>query len=294
MFTIYLLTYGDRHLDLFKRSLDSILAALPAAGGLVADLRLGFNDAPAACDHAFYRTAGLDIDVVAFIPKSERANVGKYPLMRAMFNYDRRGPGYKAPWAMWFDDDSWLGRVDPDWWREAARLAAAHAVSGSVYRVNARPGQAAGVAAQPWYTGRPVGRQFTFATGGWWIAQRSFLDRHNWPFPELHHRSGDSILGELCRQQGEGIGNIRGLKHAVYINADPATGEESRSPRRGPKELDGKWIWEGYDGSPPDLAHNRFDYSVFSHAGRAAAPPPAFPPRDPPPLPVLIPLGGVE
>jgi hypothetical protein len=47
-----------------------------------------------------------------------------------------------------------------------------------------------------------TGTMYRFATGGWWVANMDFLRRWDYPFKALHHNGGDSILGEVLRQQG--------------------------------------------------------------------------------------------
>lgn len=55
------------------------------------------------------------------------------------------------------------------------------------------------------------------------------LADYGWPHPQLRHRGGDVLLGELIRHQGLKLINF---KSGVAINADEL-GKESASKRRG-------------------------------------------------------------
>jgi len=82
----------------------------------------------------------------------------------------------------------------------------------------------------PWMIkGRP---HFRFCQGAWWVIHAEILHRFDWPPPEFRHQGGDSLLGELLRQQGLRLGEFT---EAVRVNAD-ARGVHSAAPRRGRKE----------------------------------------------------------
>jgi hypothetical protein len=110
---------------------------------------------------------------------------------------------------MWFDDDSCiLNEMTGDAWLDSleAKLLSADML-GKIYAIKVLGKQWEWVQAQPWYTGQPKPNNFKFCTGGWWAIKSSILKQHNWPIPELVHRGGDVMLGELCRQQGYVIAN---------------------------------------------------------------------------------------
>jgi hypothetical protein len=160
-------------------------------------------------------------------------NLCKYPMMRRILGrlYEDE-PGY----IMWFDDDAairpgvvphlWMDRVD-------AAMCSADMI-GSLYRQSLQGAQHLWVKDQPWYGGEPVGPGHVvhFAQGSWWTIRSAVLRRWNWPIPELNHRGGDVMLGELCRQQKL---RLRSFKEGLFINAD-LRGRESKSPRRGLNE----------------------------------------------------------
>jgi hypothetical protein len=68
-----------------------------------------------------------------------------------------------------------------------------------------------------------------FATGGFWVIKTELLYRYNYPWPELDHNGGDSLLGELCLQQDL---RLQQFKEGVKINAS-RDGKESAAKRRG-------------------------------------------------------------
>lgn len=205
----------------------------------ITDVRVGLNGGSD-------RLRGYLFDVLERIPKTTYlfeplggGNAGKYPLMRHMF--------YDFPvrsWIMWFDDDSYVTAPNVDaWFDQVAAKLARPCVLGSKYTIAQRGRQWEWIRAQPWFAGKEVGpnHRFTFCTGGWWVADPDLLSKWSYPWPQLHHNGGDSLLGELCRQQGVPLIQFR---TGVAINAD-AAGTESAAPRRGlsvpwPGQLHGK------------------------------------------------------
>jgi len=105
------------------------------------------------------------------------------------------------------------------------------AMLGEVWRYGLGGNQHLWVRDQPWYAGKPVpaGHKVKFVTGGWWTIRTEVIRKYDWPVPELDHRGGDVMLGELFRQQELGM---KHFNHGVAINAD-AAGVSSRSPKRG-------------------------------------------------------------
>ena len=237
-FSVCALFYGA-YPELAQRLLDSLLPSLAEPDLPVVDIRIGLNEAcrltseivtefssRAAADHGVPSTR-WDCDV----------NACKYPLMRQMFWGLRRGPGAEPTHFMWFDDDSYLSG-EPGWWssvRERVEVTRADLL-GKVYRYAIAGDQWEWVQSQDWadpeigppptFRGRP---SFTFATGGWWVARRRWLQQWDYPWPVLRHRGGDTLLGELCRHRGRPIVDY---EYGVRINAN-SDGEHSSSPRRG-------------------------------------------------------------
>lgn len=266
--TVCVLVYGD-HPELARRCLSSILDG--ADYDVIADVRVGLNavsPAVAAYVHrAGFRARGEGCrDFYTFTPSH---NVGKYPLMRRMLYSGRvRKPDDLV---MWFDDDSFLdggSLADLTWWKKVRDRMDLHDVIGSIYGLTPpryRPGQKEGIKAQPWYAGKPLDPTPPFATGGWWVARWGLLKQWDYPFKALHHNGGDSILGELCRQQGLRLGQF---KEGVAINWD---GGESRAERRG---ISSPWPWEGYrPGQEVDDSHHLFDCAVSQvHSMRGTNP----------------------
>lgn len=229
MISVNVLCYGD-YPQLAERCLGSIARSLPPADLPVADVRVGLNAAsPATLAAVKGHLAPLLGRLPVYTYTPER-NVGKYPLMRQMF---RDGGLPLAKYVMWFDDDSFLTARSPLWWRDVLARFEKHKadVLGSVYRWGPghTPGQAKKIAEQPWCR-KPVIRYThwpRFATGGWWAARTEILQKWDYPFPELHHNGGDTLLGELCFQQDY---NLEHFNKGVAINFKT---RESDMPRRG-------------------------------------------------------------
>ncbi len=198
-FSVCTMAYGDFP-DLLRKTLTSVLETYKP--GQVTDLRIGLNEVGQATKDLVMDMCGnnfLDVPCYVYEPTH---NVGKYPLMRRMF-YDEKRPIDRL--LMWFDDDTYLDKdANTTWWAEVEQTMQNAVVLGAVHQLTQRGNQWRGIQAQPWYNQRKVdaNHRFSFATGGWWAARSEFITKWDYPFPEIHHNGGDSILGELLRQQG--------------------------------------------------------------------------------------------
>jgi len=253
VFSVSVLCYGD-HLALAERCLGSIVRAADADDWRhVAELRIGLNavsgETQRWVEAVATQAATSGCPRVLLYCSSE--NSGKYPLMRRMF-FDPDHPLPPSGRSMWFDDDSYLrDPSDKDWWRRVAALMDTADVLGSIYRIRSRGQQWRGVLAQPWYTGEPVQSKhvFVFPTGGWWVIKNEILKKWDYPFPELYHRGGDQVLGELCRQQHY---CLLQFNEGVAINANEV-GKESAAKERGLTCEDTPWLWQSFsDGLKSD------------------------------------------
>ncbi len=230
--TVCVLCYGA-YLDLAKRCRGSIVARMDPE--CVADVRITLAE---VCDETRdYVFNDVVPQLVSHAPVDVRLapNVGKYPLMRRMLY--TVGPRPTASLVTWFDDDSYL--VDPFQFRDVVRVMTSHRepieLLGSPYRAYGfKPEQIEAIKQQSWYVGREIPRRRhpRFVTGGWWTARMATLRKFDYPFPEIRHNGGDSILGELCHQQGWRIEPF-GLAEGVRINYDEKRGGESKAARRG-------------------------------------------------------------
>lgn len=242
MFDVFVLLYADCTKNA-ERCLGSIADTMDR--DLVRSVRVGLN----AVSSRLRRTT---VDFLRRMPVPRyiyqdafNRNVHKYALMRHMI-HDLAVP-CQASHVMWFDDDSFVKppreagfKLGRDWWRLAAAESKTTTLLGSVYNLTQgyRPGQAEGIRQQPWYGDVALQPKPRFVTGGWWVAEREFLRKWDYPFPEILHNGGDSMLGELVRQQGK---RMKHFNRGIAINYDKARGGESRAPRRG---ITTKWPWE--------------------------------------------------
>jgi len=203
----------------------------------------------------------VSVPVFLYAEKDFR-NVLKYPLMRRMF-YDTKYRDHTLPYVMWFDDDSYVHPGRRGWWADVASMCAEHTLVGSTYRQRLRGSQHLGIMAQPWYGGKPVrpGHAALFCQGGWWVARLADLKELDYPFLDLRHNGGDSLLGEAYRQKGW---TITRFKRGVSINAD-ARGKESAAERRG---VTTRWPWERWP-ETPDHSHHDFEAYCFRVNNRA-------------------------
>lgn len=255
--SVCVLLYGP-YPQLAERLLASIEDSNPPHK-LLADIRIGVNAVCSDTRKLVWDFAGNKMLHVPVYVYDAGYNVGKYPLMRRMF-YDPARP--VAERIMWFDDDSYLTTAGPAWWRQVNQLAERHVLVGQTWTIRQRGRQYLGIQAQPWYTGKPVSEshKFFFCTGGWWVADSGFLKRWDYPFLELYHNGGDSILGELVRQQG---GKIAKFDSGLVIN------EGGRKSRRGIAVAlrEEVYPWQNYaDGQGPDLSKHDFNCTIHTFA----------------------------
>jgi hypothetical protein len=263
MFTVCVLLYGN-YPELAKRVLESI-----SGTRFVLEIRVGLNEVSndtASFVRNWAATKSKRTKVSLYQPVNNE-NVGKYPLMRQMFK------NLKTKEVMWFDDDSYLLNVDDAWWRQVKDATRLYDIYGCVHRIRQRGKQYAAIPHQPWYTGKPVtsNHLYKFVTGGWWVGNAFFLTRWDYPFPELHHNGGDSILGELARQQNARLGrapesvalchceacfkDALDTKKGVHINVG------GRSGRRGIGVTGERYVFS--DGEPfPSTTHQNFETQV--------------------------------
>jgi hypothetical protein len=269
MFSVCTLLYGD-HTDLAKRLLDSL-----SKPSKVLDFRIGLNAVSPATYQVvrdWIATNSRRIKTPVYLYEgSNSENLGKYPLMRQML-YDNLRP--IGPRVMWFDDDSYLDATSGDsWWHSTLDASNDKTQLGAVHYIMQRGRQHEVIKQQDWYTGKPVNarHRFTFVTGGWWVAQSCFLKKWDYPFWGLYHNGGDSIFGELVRQQAGSLYhfstgclchcescNKTGIiqnKPVVHINVG------GRKGRRGIGVTGENYIWS--DGNAqPDLSHQKFELRI--------------------------------
>ena len=258
-FTVCLLFYGD-YPDMAQRCLAPLAGYMSecVTGSVepqrwITSLRIGLN---AVSDHVRRRIVQLLRPVEVYFPGrillyDSPFNRGKYPLMRKMF-HDQQHP-LVSDSLMWFDDDSRAVKPDSDWWKFVHRLlhTGSNGVLGHVWTRRWSDGQLIAIRNQPWYAGKHMEPRCRFVTGGWWAGRTELIRRWDYPFPALHHNGGDTLLSELCRQQGYAVGTfIDGLE----INAGDK-GVSGSAPRRG---LSQPPLWQNYSGGPDRLDQHNF------------------------------------
>ena len=274
MWSICTMTYGD-YPDLIGKTLDSIYSQFNSR---IKDIRIGLN---AVSDVSFSRVmqwcGSFKLCPVYVYQEVNNKNVGKYPLMRRML-YEEPSPLAGSEGIMWFDDDSYLDAGVTDlWWDKVDNVSRMATVVGLQHVIGARGNQWQGIRAQPWYRDQHIQRRhrFTFITGGWWLAQSEFLQKWDYPFPEIYHNGGDSILGELCRQQSATLHDFKSDAqcHAdcCYKQVDRAgvvhVNEGGRKGRRGlgKKTSEEVYPWQFYGVRPDNQDHHQFDIRMYKY-----------------------------
>lgn len=268
MFSVCTMIYGDYPL-LAKKLLESLKYPVH-----VSDFRIGLNEvSDQVRSYVMQWAANTSAQIPVYVfQEKDNKNVGKYPLMRQMFRHttlDKK--------VMWFDDDSYLDEtITHQWWDSIRDLSKTAEQIGAIHQIMQRNKQFEVIAKQPWYGKKPLNHRtkYRFATGGWWVADSKFLLKYDYPFKALYHNGGDSILGEVIRQQGLRLKDFkngmqchcescmrRGIKTGVpvvHINVG------GRQGRRGIGVANEKYVWN--DGNPnPDLSHQDFEMKVTSY-----------------------------
>lgn len=272
MFTVYSLLYGD-----YPKLASKLLAGF-CRHSQVTEYVFGLNQISDATRQVLHDWIAVSQSAtIVTVEDCEKKNRGKYPLMRKMFEVSATSPS-----VMWFDDDSCVDFVHTDrWWDEIDSQWHSRSPDvvqcGAIHKIRQRGLQYEVVARQPWYTGQPLSAvsNYTFVTGGWWIADRSFLSQWDYPFPAIHHNGGDSILGELVRQQGKKLMSVGRLGRChcescsrkrtrmpvgtcVHINVGGRTG------RRGIGVRDERYVWANGN-VDPSLEHQDFTVEVRNY-----------------------------
>lgn len=236
-FTTFALLYGD-YPELARRCLGS-LHELPRDR---VEVRLGVNGVP---DDSETRAVIEDCVHQGYLSRSNICestdNIHKYPLMRRMF-HDPDNP-ITTPYTMWFDDDSYIRddvfSVD-NWLDDLVEVLRSSHMLGAKYKIGLGGRQKSWVEDQPWYNNRAVPSRTEFITGGWWCIRTHILHDFDWPIPELDHRGGDVMLGQLLHQHDFKLAQYN---HRVAINADKY-GHQCAAKKRG---YDSKPIGWDYD-----------------------------------------------
>ena len=269
MFSVCTVAYGP-HTDLLRKLLDSIVMSQPPRG-MITDLRIGLNDVSPETFNLVMQFCGnrmTGTNCYVYVPAK---NVGKYPLMRRMF-YDQKAPLAKL--VMWFDDDSHLGpAVGSVWWQKAVAATSSTVMIGRTHALAQRRQQYKMIPRQPWFGSKHVHEKhvYFFVTGGWWVTQSTNLTKFDYPWPDIHHNGGDSMLGEMMRQQGIRLANFQyadchcdaclgksrpvNRPDCVQINVGGLSG------RRGIGKRNEFYVWQ--DGKPTDRSHQIFDCTVY-------------------------------
>ncbi len=269
MFSVCAIFYGD-YLALAEKLLTSLKIMAH-----VQDVRLGLN-AVSSQVRDYVNTWALQqmSAYPVYIYEDEHSNnLGKYPLMRQMFK-DKK----LATKIMWFDDDSFLDEVSIAWWDTALMLGQQHTQVGALHSIAQKGKQYEGITQQSWFTGKPVNvhHRYKFATGGWWIADTAFLTKWDYPFTAIHHNGGDSILGELIRQQGGSLGEFsKGvqchcegcLKNKTKLNSVVRINVGGRKGRRGLGTLVEHYPWEDGNVNSP-INYQTFDLKITRYESR--------------------------
>lgn len=254
-FTVCVLLYGP-HAYLAERCLGSIASGIRTDA--VCEYRLGLNAiGPATGDivRQFAESVSRPVKIWHM-----EANACKYPVMRKMLYGD---VPIVSPYVMWFDDDSYLHKPQPNWIDKVEELASKSDMVGQYgWRMPLVGNQRLWIMDQPWYNpkaGLPRNDRMEFCQGAWWVAKYESLKQANWPWPELRHNGGDSMLGEYARHADW---TITRFDEGVRINADEH-GQHSKSKRRGVNERRLGYSYK--PGEAIDLAHQNFQFSYYEY-----------------------------
>ena len=263
MFSVCATFYGD-----YPALAEKLLNSLKITAH-VQDIRLGLNAVSKQVHDYVESWAVQQMPAYPIYLYEDKygGNLGKYPLMRQMFK-DRK----LADKVMWFDDDSFLAAVSVDWWDTVLALSQKYTQVGALHSILQKRRQYEVIMKQPWFTGKSVNvhHRYKFSTGGWWVADAEFLTKWDYPFVALHHNGGDSILGELIRQQGGSLGEFpQGtqcycegcVRNKIKLNSVVRINVGGRKGRRGLGATSEHYLWEDGDENP-SLEHQTFELKI--------------------------------
>lgn len=231
------LLYGD-HRDLALRCLGSLtLSGVSGIQSNVRDIRVGMNKVCSGT-RAYVELWASKVSESCDFPVITFERLGtfrptKYPMMRRMFWYPGRALG---DYVMWFDDDSYVvpRRDNPQsWWEDILTTMRGCDILGQGWERSLSGSQRFWVYRQPWFDPeKGLPDKLRFCQGAWWCARSALLAAADYPFEDLQHNGGDSMLGELARHKQWRVEHVPGDYEDVRINAD-YLGDHSSAPRRG-------------------------------------------------------------
>lgn len=191
------------------------------------------------------RIAATNVPVFV-VSEQNNKNVYKYPMMRRLF-YSAALPPLSSEFIWWWDDDSWLPNQAGIWTgvRRAISTPPPPSLLGHYFYINLQASQTERINKQPWVT-KPIkpSQKVKFMQGGCWVARTEFLRKWDYPFTELKHNGGDSILGLLAAQQKA---PMRLLPKSIRSNDSARRGETS------------PWVFATAEGTE----HQNFQVSVL-------------------------------
>ena len=211
---------GEKYLKLAQRVLNGPMRDLATQN---VEFRFGCNAVGESTD-AFLRDQ-IDKHFHRAIVFEQPVNLFKYPMMRRMVH----SLPVTAPTTMWFDHDSYLDRdIDsPLWLTRILRQLNGCDMIGSVHKGLLSEKQVDWITKQSWKTSDAPPRLATYASGSWWAANTSVLQKYDWPPADLGQKGGDMLFGELFKQQHLSLCHFR---DGVRINVNDA-GVEGACPR---------------------------------------------------------------
>jgi hypothetical protein len=224
--TTYVLAFGPET-DYLRRLFRSILERWPE---ILPRTRVILAEPDAEMEWFVASTLGTFLNDGLLESITHERNLGKYVLMRRAFYGDDPPP---TPWVQWFDADSFVKSTATI--GDLADLLARDAdVIGSAHTYRLRGGQGRWATAQPWANGQvvPADQKVSFSVGGWWLARTAALARIDYPWPTLHHRGGDVMLGLAGKLNGFRGHHMGDGICPVAINAD-WDGTPHKAVRRG-------------------------------------------------------------
>jgi GT2 family glycosyltransferase len=181
----------------------------------------------------------------------------KYPVMRSLYRATR------APWVVWFDDDTYA--TEPDWLERLEEAINRHPNAEQFGKradtpmANPGPGW---IETAPWYNPAIVHEHVSlgdgtarvvcdYVVGGFYAISREAICRCSIPDERLFHNGGDWTTGLALKHQGFGIAHHT---YGVAINRAPRRIEEERLLFEGavkPGSLARLREWPRPDGGPP-------------------------------------------
>lgn len=218
MFDVLVLCYGD-HVNLARRCLSSLLSKREKP---YINIHIGLNQCSVQT-REFCRTL-LDKNMVSTLIDSN-INLNKDPMMRKLIDC------VSSDYFLWLDDDSYVNANG--WDTELSKKIQDNPetdIFGFPHISGRDPAYDDYLQKRPWYKENVLDKhRIYFPLGGFWIAKKSYLEKHDYPdkgmFSRMDQHMDDRLLGDMISITGGKFKHLDGWQSRFCVNKSPRRGD---------------------------------------------------------------------